>query len=100
VVVLDGAAPAGFSATAGAVGGRLAQASSNSNTATAVKLNWFFIAISLKLHFANIQQDQPENMWVLALEAFVALTLLILIVWWTKPVKRNDEEEKDDEKEE
>lgn len=98
--MLDGMAAAGFSGAAGAVGGRLAQASSNSNAAMAVKLNWFFITISLKLHFANIQQDQPENMWVLALEAFVALTLLILIVWWTKPAKRNDEEENDDEKKE
>ena len=38
-------------------------------------------------------------MWVLVLEAAVALSLLILIVWWTaKPRKNEDEEEKMTEK--
>jgi hypothetical protein len=35
-------------------------------------------------------------MWILLLEAGVALSLLILIVWWTRPAKpRRDEEEND-----
>ena len=33
-------------------------------------------------------------MWVVILEALVALSLLILIVWWTRPLKpRKDEGE-------
>jgi hypothetical protein len=56
--------PAGFSggvAAGGALAGRvvagggLTQALRSSNAAAAVKLNWFFIAIWLKLHLANIQ---------------------------------------------
>ncbi len=39
-----------------------------------------------------------KNMWVLALEAAVALTLLVLIVWWTRPRKKEDEESEDDQK--
>ncbi len=30
-------------------------------------------------------------MWILLLEAGVALSLLILVVWWTKPRKKNKE---------
>ena len=30
-------------------------------------------------------------MWILLLEAGVALSLLILIVWWTRPRKKNRE---------
>ena len=33
-------------------------------------------------------------MWVVILEAIVALSLLILIVWWTRPSRpRNNEDE-------
>jgi hypothetical protein len=35
-------------------------------------------------------------MWILLLEAGVALALLITIVWWTRPRKKDDEP-KDDE---
>jgi hypothetical protein len=33
-------------------------------------------------------------MWILLLEAAVALSLLILIVWWTRPprVRKNEDE--------
>ena len=30
-------------------------------------------------------------MWVVVLEMFVALALLVLIVWWTWPKKRKDD---------
>ena len=30
-------------------------------------------------------------MWVVILEMFVALALLVLIVWWTWPKKRKDD---------
>jgi hypothetical protein len=38
-------------------------------------------------------------MWILLLEAAVALSLLILIVWWTRPFsprKKEDENDKND----
>ena len=60
-----GAIEVGFSGTApvegGAVTGRVVaggvtQALRSSNAAITAKLDWFFIAIWLKLHLANIQQ--------------------------------------------
>jgi hypothetical protein len=39
-------------------------------------------------------------MWILLLEAGVALSLLILIVWWTRPRKKNDEKDQNDHKQE
>jgi hypothetical protein len=41
-----------------------------------------------------------DPMWILLLEAGVALSLLILIVWWTRPRKKNDENDRHDEKQE
>jgi hypothetical protein len=39
--------------------------------------------------------EPPEIMWVIFLEAGVALALLLLIVWWTWP--RKDKSESKDE---
>lgn len=39
--------------------------------------------------------ELPETMWVIFLEAGVALALLLLIVWWTWP--RKDKSEPGDE---
>lgn len=36
-------------------------------------------------------------MWIILLEAGVALALLLLIVWWTWPRKQNKEKEGGDE---
>ncbi|MEO7883083.1 MAG: hypothetical protein ABIR49_00150 [Nitrosospira sp.] len=36
-----------------------------------------------------------DPMWILLLEAGVALALLFIIVWWTRPEKK-DSEKKDD----
>ncbi|HEV7930365.1 MAG TPA: hypothetical protein VGP12_09585 [Nitrosospira sp.] len=35
-------------------------------------------------------------MWILLLEAAVALSLLILIVWWTRPSRPHTDEEEND----
>ena len=41
-----------------------------------------------------------DPMWILLLEAGVALSLLILVVWWTaRPGKKKDEDEDEDSKE-
>jgi hypothetical protein len=37
-----------------------------------------------------------DPMWILLLEAGVALALLVIIVWWTRPQKK-DNEKKDNE---
>lgn len=50
---------AGFSGTRGALVGTAVQALSNSNQATARKLNWFFIEFWLKLHLTNIHHARP-----------------------------------------
>ena len=50
---------AGFSETTGALVGTVVQALSNSNQATARKLNWFLIEIWLKLHLTNIHHARP-----------------------------------------
>jgi hypothetical protein len=34
-----------------------------------------------------------DPMWILVLEAGVALSLLILVVWWTARPKKKDEDE-------
>jgi hypothetical protein len=54
----SGAMPAIGAVAGGGVpaGGVVTQALKNINAAAAVKLNWFFIAIWLKLHLSNIQQ--------------------------------------------
>jgi hypothetical protein len=42
-----------------------------------------------------------DPMWILLLEAGVALSLFILVVWWTaKPRKKDDEDDGNDGKSE
>ena len=51
-------------------------------------INWVFSRFRLKYLFCkNIFSG--KNMWILALEAILALSLFIFLVWWTLPRKKN-----------
>ena len=41
---------------------------------------------------AAAKTEAPRAMWVVILEMFLALALLVLIVWWTWPKKPRDGE--------
>ncbi|WP_164504353.1 hypothetical protein [Nitrosomonas sp. HPC101] len=50
--------------------------------------NWVLSRFRLKYLFCkNIFSG--KNMWILALEAILALSLFIFLVWWTLPRKKN-----------
>ena len=102
-----GAGSGGLSETRG-VGMMLQALSRNSDTATTVA-NWPFITFSVKVEQGGRKNsvrcsDVPliyimvDPMWILLLEAGVALSLLILVVWWTtRPRKKSDDEDDKDE---
>ncbi|WP_242500161.1 hypothetical protein [Nitrosomonas eutropha] len=62
-------------------------------------MNWVFSRFRLKCLFCkNIFLG--KNMWILALEAILALSLFIFLVWWTLPRKKNKPLEQLDNKDE
>jgi hypothetical protein len=70
------------SGAAGGSGGGLEHASSETRIAT---------------HSALAALRKTVNMWVILLEAFGAMALLLLIVWWTMfSGRRNGERRKDE----
>jgi len=95
---------AAVSAGAGGVEDRVAafsvlQPVNPSKVAISRTVNWVFSRFRLKYLFFKIIFSR-KNMWVLALEAILALSLFVFLVWWTLPRKKNKSPEQLDNRDE